>query len=62
MLRGECGKGTERGMGEEALEKGREFPSLPPAGLFTIKKVKQGEPLLFSPPPTLPPPHPTALV
>ena len=61
MLRGEYGRGTEGGMGEEVLEKGREFPTLPPARLFTVRKVKEGEPLLLrSPPPTPPPPHPTS--
>ena len=68
MLRGEYGRGTEGGMGEEVLEKGREFPALPPARLFTVRKVKEGEPLLLcSPPPHATPttshiPHPTFLV
>ena len=51
MLRGEYGRGTEGGMGEEVLEKGREFPTVPPARLFTVRKVKEGEPLLLRSPP-----------
>ena len=61
-------EGEQRGMGEEVLEKGRGFPALPPAGLFTIRKVKEGEPLLLLSPPRYPIPatshipHPTSLV